>query len=112
MSRLKGVTVTLLIKEEGEKDEFNHPTVIENAVEVENVLVSPVSSDDVLNTTSLDGRKIFYTLAIPKGDENTWKNANVEFYGRKWRVVGIPLMGIEENIPLEWNKKVTVEAYE
>lgn len=112
MSRLKGVTVTLLIKEEGEKDEFNHPTVIENAVEVENVLVSPVSSDDVLNTTSLDGRKIVYTLAIPKGDENTWENANVEFYGRKWRVVGISLMGIEENIPLEWNKKVTVEAYE
>lgn len=112
MSRLKGVTVTLLIKEEGEKDEFNHPTVIENAVEVENVLVSPVSSDDVLNTTSLDGRKIVYTLAIPKGDENTWENANVEFYGRKWRVVGIPLMGIEENIPLGWNKKVTVEAYE
>lgn len=112
MSRLKGVTVTLLIKEEGEKDEFNHPTVIENAVEVENVLVSPVSSDDVLNTTSLDGRKIVYTLAIPKGDENAWENANVEFYGRKWRVVGISLMGIEENIPLEWNKKVTVEAYE
>lgn len=112
MSKLKGITVTLYIIEEGEKDEFNHPTVIENAVEVENVLVSPVSSDDVLNTTSLDGRKIVYTLAIPKGDENTWENANVEFYGRKWRVVGVPLMGIEENIPLEWNKKVTVEAYE
>lgn len=112
MSKIKGITVKLYIQEEGERDEFNHPTVVENIVDVENVLVSPTSTDDVLDTTSLDGHKIVYTLAIPKGDENTWENANVEFYGRKWRVVGTPLVGIEDNIPLEWNKKVTVEAYE
>ncbi len=112
MSKIKGITVNLIIREEGKRDEFNHPTVIEKTIEVENVLVSPTSSDDILSNTSLDGHKIVYTLAIPKGDENTWENAIVEFYGRKWHVVGIPLMGIDENVPLYWNKKVTVEAYE
>ena len=112
MSKLKGITVKLYINEEQGRDEFNHPIVVEKAIDVENVLVSPSSSDDVLNNTSLDGHKIVYTLAIPKDDENTWENAKVEFYDRKWRVVGIPLKGIEDNIPLEWNKKVTVEAYE
>ncbi len=112
MSRLKGITVTLLQKVEGERDEFNHPTYTEKEIKVENVLVEPVSATDILNNTSLDGHTITYSLGIPKNDENTWENAIVEFYGRKWHVIGIPLVGIESMIPLEWNKKVTVEAYE
>ncbi len=30
----------------------------------------------------------------------------------KWRSFGIPSQGIEDMIPLDWNKKVTVERYE
>ena len=53
-----------------------------------------------------------YTLGIPKGDQNEWKDREVRFFGRKWRTLGIPLEGIEAMMPLEWNKKVMVEAYE
>ena len=53
-----------------------------------------------------------YTLGIPKGDQNEWKDREVRFFGRKWRTIGFPLEGIEAMIPLDWNKKVMVEAYE
>lgn len=112
MLKIKGITVKLYVPKEDGKDEFNHPITTYDEIEVENVLVAPTSSDDVLNNTSLDGHKVVYTLGIPKEDANTWTNAIVEFYDAKWRVVGIPLVGIDENIPLVWNKKVTVEAYE
>lgn len=36
----------------------------------------------------------------------------VEFFGRKWRTYGGVTEGIEELLPLAWNKKVKVERYE
>lgn len=49
------------------------------------------------------------SLGIPKGDTNDWDNRIVEFFGQKWRTVGTPLQGIEENIPLFWHKVVNVQ---
>ena len=77
-----------------------------------NVLVAPVSSDDAINQLNLTGRKAVYTLAIPKGDTNVWEGQEVRFFNERWRVVGIPTQGIENLIPLDWNKKVQVERYE
>jgi len=112
MAMLKGITVTLITKQETGTDPFDNPIYSDVEIPVENVLVSPTLSDDVVNTLSLTGRKAVYTLAIPKGDTNTWENQEVRFFGRKWRVFGIPIQGIDELIPLDWNKKVMVEAYE
>lgn len=50
-----------------------------------------------------------YTLGIPKGDEHTWTDRIVEFFGLRFRTVGIPEQGIEANVPTEWHKKVKVE---
>lgn len=112
MAKIKGITVTLITRQETGKDPFDNPIYTDVEIPVENVLVSPTSSDDVVNTLSLTGRKAVYTLAIPKGDTNTWENQEVRFFGERWRVFGIPLQGIEDMIPLRWNKKVTVERYE
>lgn len=109
---LKGITVILINKAETGKDPFGAPIYSETETEVENVLVAPTQSDDVVNQLSLTGRKAVYTLAIPKGDENIWENAEVRFFGERWRVFGIPTQGIDELIPLDWNKKVMVERYE
>lgn len=49
-----------------------------------------------------------FTLAIPKGDAHNWLDAKVEFFGRKFRTVGYPKEGIENNMPLAWNKQVRV----
>ena len=108
----KGITVTLITKQQTGQDPFGSPIFSEVEIEVDNVLVSPTQSDDVVNQLSLTGRKAVYTLAIPKGDTNTWENQEVRFFGERWRVFGIPTQGIDELIPLDWNKKVMVERYE
>lgn len=112
MSRLRGITVTLINKQETGKDPFGTPIFEDVEIDVKNVLVKPTASDEVLNRQNLTGRTAVYTLGIPKGDTNVWENQEVRFFGERWRVFGIPLQGIEEMIPLDWNKKVTVERYE
>lgn len=108
---IKGVTVTLINKVETGKDPFGQTIYEDIETEVHNVLISPTTSDDVVNQLTLTGKKAVYTLAIPKGDANTWEDQEVRFFGERWRVFGIPLQGIEHLIPLDWNKKVMVERY-
>lgn len=106
------MAITIKNKIETGMDEFNRPVYKYVDEIVENVLVSPVSADDVVSSTDLTGGKAVYTLAIPKGDTHNWENQLVEFFGKTWRTFGIPIEGIEANIPLDWNKKVMVERYE
>lgn len=108
---IRGITVTLISKQETGKDPFGEPIFEDVEIEVENVLVNPTSTDDVVNQLTLTGKKAVYTLAIPKGDTNVWEDQEVRFFGQKWRVFGLPLEGIEDLIPLSWNKKVMVERY-
>lgn len=112
MAMIKGITVTLISREKIGLDPFGKNIYQEKEIEVENVLVAPSSTDDIVTTTDLTGKKSVYTLAIPKGDNNNWEDGIVVFFNRKWHVIGTSLEGIEENIPLDWNKKVMVECYE
>ena len=112
MARIKGITVTLISKQQTGTDPFDNPIYGDVEIAVNNVLISPTSSDDIVNTKDLTGRIAVYTLAIPKGDVNVWENQEVRFFGERWRVFGIPLQGIEELIPLDGNQKVMVERYE
>lgn len=109
---IKGIDVILYSQVEIGVDEFNRPIFEDKPITIKNVLIGEPSSDDVINELNLSGKRIAYLLGIPKGDTNHWKNAIVEFWGRKFKTVGEPTQGIEENIPLCWNKKVKVEAYE
>ena len=110
--QIKGMNVSVYEPIHTGIDGFGNPVYEFEAVVVENVLVAPGSSDDILSTTNLTGKKAIYTLAIPKSDNHDWTDKKVEFFGQMWKTFGIPLEGIEENIPLEWNKKVMVERYE
>lgn len=109
---MKGITVTLYDRIISGYDAFNHPIYEETAIQVDNVLVAPTSSDDVIDATTLEGKKAVYTLGIPKGDNHDWEDRKISFWGKTWHSFGMPLEGIENLIPLEWNKKVTVELYE
>lgn len=109
---ITGMTITLVDTVEIGRDPFNKPIYKDKPIEIENVLVAPTSSDDVINELSLSGRKAVYTLAIPKGDMHDWEEKEVLFFGKRWRAFGIPLEGMEHLIPLSWNKKVMVERYE
>lgn len=111
MAAIKGISVTLREREKIGEDEFYHPIYRETKVEVENVLIAPVNASEIVGGHDLEGKKAVYTIAIPKGDNHTWKDNVVEFFGEKWKVIGFPQMGIEENIPLDWNQKWMVERY-
>ena len=110
---IRGITVTLYEQTQTGTDPLNKPIMTETATAVDNVLVAPVSSTEQLETFNLTGRKADYQLAIPKGDAHEWKaGQKVSFFGKDWRIIGIPTEGIEELIPLSWTKKVQVERYE
>ena len=109
---MKGIPITLYSKKEIGRDEFNKPIYDEVPETVDNVLIEAINSTEVLEMLSLTGRKAVYRLGIPKGDTHDWNDKKVSFFGQDFRTMGIPVEGIEEMIPLEWNKKVTVERYE
>lgn len=108
---IKGMTVVLVSKNQTGVDAFNCPVYEYVEESVDDVLVAPASSDDIITAQDLHGKKAVYTLAIPKGDSHNWEDAIVRFFGQEWHVFGYPLEGMEENLPLRWNKKVMVERY-
>lgn len=108
---IKGMDVILLKKEKISNDPFGKEIYQEKKIKVSNVLIAPSSNDDIVTSTDLTGKKAVYTLAIPKGDKNVWEDNTVIFFGKEWHVLGFSIEGIEENIPLDWNKKIMVERY-
>ena len=109
---IHGITVKLITLTEDGVDGFNNPTYSVFSEDVVDVLVSPSSSDDIVDSTNLYGKKAIYTIAIPKGDTHVWADNFVEFFGQRWHVFSYPMEGIEANIPLRWNAKYYVERYE
>lgn len=112
MSRIKGIKVTLVTKVKVGVDPANRPIYEPKEVEVDNVLISPVSTADAIERLNLTGKNISYELRIPKGDTNEWVGGLVKFFDKTWQVVGEPLEWIEDMLPLEWNKKVVVARNE
>ena len=108
---MRGISITLYTTTQTGTDEFNRPVFAETPVTVENVLIGEPSTDDIANELNLTGKRLAYTLAIPKGDTNDWTDKTVEFFGEKFKTIGEPTQGIDHLIPLSWNKKVKVERY-
>ena len=108
---IKGISVRLFERNKIGEDEFHHPIYEENPVDVENVLVAPSSTTEIVDSLNIFGKKAVYTIAIPKGDKHCWKDNRVEFFGESWIVIGFPQKGIEENVPLSWNEKWMVAKY-
>lgn len=113
---MRGITVTLYEQTQTGTDDFNRPVYTEVPVQVQDVLVGQPTTDDVTSSVSLYGKRIDYMLGIPKGDTHDWTDVRVEWtdaYGtlHKVRTFGVPITGIEANVPTRWHKKVRCEAY-
>lgn len=109
---MRGIKVILHEKIENGRDPFGVPVFDEIVSEVDNVLVSPSGDNEIVNAMQLYGKHLVYTLGIPKGDKHNWENAEVEFFGRKFRTFGGIEEGQEELVPTPWHKKVKVEVNE
>ena len=113
MAGINGITITLYERTPNGVDDFNHVTYAETMVDIPDVIVSPVSSTEVLETFNLTGRKAVYQLGIPKNDAHGWEaGKKVRFFGEDWRIIAIAQEGIDDMMPLRWNRKVQVERYE
>ena len=112
MRKPQGITVTLYTRTKTGTDDFGRLTYSEVAVPVDNVLIGEPSSSEIVDELNLTGKKLAYTLAIPKGDTHDWTDRKVSFFGKDFRTFGEVTQGIEDLIPLSWNKKVKVTLYE
>ncbi len=106
---IHGIPVLLTVKTQIGTDPFGLPVYETETVTVENVLVAPSSAEEIQDALTLTGRRAVYTLGIPKGDAHAWEDTTVQFFGEVFRTIGPATEGIEELIPLAWNKKVKVE---
>ncbi len=111
MAAIRGIPVILYDRVQTGTDDFHAPVYSENPVTVENVLVCPVSTQDIITDFQLYGKRAEYELCIPKEDSHTWEDRVVEFFGQKWHTFGIPQQWQESQLPLAWNKRVKVERY-
>lgn len=114
---MRGITVTLYEPVTTGYDPFGAPITEELPIQVDNVLVGEPTTDDITGSTQLYGKTIKYMLGIPKGDTHDWKDKKVSWvdaYGTETvcMTFGIPITGIEANIPGKWHMKVRCEAYE
>ena len=108
---MKGMTIQLVKKTQTDTDEFNAPVYTEELIDVEDCLVGQPSADDVSDTIALYGKKIAYTIGIPKGDTHDWVDADIMIFGERFRTIGYPETGIQANIPLRWGQNIKVERY-
>lgn len=108
---MKGTTVQLVVKTVTSYDDFGAPIYTDELVDVPDVLVGTPTANDVLNTLSLYGKRLAYTLGIPKGDTHDWVDAEVIIWGKRFRTIGYPVTGEQANIPLRWGQNVQVEHY-
>ena len=107
-----GITVTLYEKTAAGLDAFHNQLYTETPTDVDNVLVSPVSSTEQVEMTNLYGKQAIYVLAIPKGDAHKWANSKIGFFGKTFISIREEVQGIDDLIPGPWNKKVWVEINE
>ena len=108
---IKGITVTLFDQVPTGADPFGKVLYDEIPTNVENVLVSPLTAEEIVSAQQLDGCHAEYELCIPKGDMHTWRNRRVRIWDEDYRTVGPVKKWQEEQLPLDWNKKVKVERF-
>lgn len=108
---MKTMTVQLVNKTSSGEDPFGNPIEVEELIDVPGCLVGQPSTDDIAQTMEMYGKKIAFVVGIPKGDKNLWVDTDVVIWGDRYRTIGFPETGIQENIPLKWGKNVKVERY-
>ena len=108
---MKTTTVQLVVKTQTGTDPFGAPIEKETLVDVPGCLVGQPSSDEIAQTLQMYGKQIAFMVGVPKVDTNTWVDTDVIIWGDRYRTIGFPQTGIQDNIPLNWGKNVKVEKY-
>lgn len=108
---MKTITVKLIEKTQTSTDPFGAPVFSEQEVDVAGCLVGMPTADQISQTLEMYGKHIAYVVGVPKGDTHKWTDTDVIIAGERYRTIGYPETGIQENIPLQWGQNVKVERY-
>lgn len=108
---MRGETVYLIEKTVVGADAFNAPIYAETKIAVDDVLIGSPTFEQAVDSLNLYGKKIAFTLGIPKGDAHTWKDTKVIIRNEVYRTYGEPLIQTPANVPGRWNMQVKVEKY-
>lgn len=109
---IKGETVILISKTKTGVDAFGVDTYAETEIEVKDVLIGSPSFDGATADMQLEGKKLAFTLGIPKHDTHDWMDKEVKIRGERFKTYGFPLKQTAANVPGKWNMQVKVERYE
>lgn len=109
---MRGVSVNLIQRTSTGTDILGNQVWSEDPVTVENVLVGQPTTDDIVTTTQIHGKRLEYWIGIPKGDEHNWENALVEFFGQRFETFGHVEKGIDALVPTAWNAKIRCARYD
>lgn len=110
---IHGITVQLINKVQSGTDAFGAPVYTDaDPINVENVLVGEPLASEIIDTLTLHGKRLAYTLGIPKGDTHVWKEQDVIIFGERYHVFTDVTKGIESMVPGLWHHKYGVERYE
>lgn len=109
---IRGIDILRCEKKQTGVDGFGAPIYSDAPEVVHNVLIGEPATEDIVNDLQLYGKRLAYTLALPKGDNRDWDDVTVEFFGQRFRTYGGVTEGIEAMIPGRWNRKVKVERFE
>lgn len=112
MDLIKGTKITLYDRVQNGVDGFNAPIYEETQVTVENILICPVMTDDIVTDTQMQGKQQEYELCIPKTDTNMWENRRVYIPGMgMFKTFGFLQSWMPENTPGPWNRKIKAKRF-
>lgn len=99
---IAGETVTVRTPTVG-YDEHMEEVPSWSARPVGNVVVTPGSTSDVLDTARPDGTRVAFTLGFPKSFAEPLRGCRVIVRGIECAVIGDPQPYTAENVPGAWN---------
>lgn len=105
---IAGETVTVRTPTIG-YDEHMEEVPSWSARPVENVVVTPGATSDVLDSTRPDGTRVAFTLGFPKSFTAPLRGCRVLVRGIECAVIGDPQPYTPENVPGPWNYTAEVE---
>ena len=103
---MTGVSVALTVKTLSGYDSMNNPVYVTGTETVGNVLIGEPTAEEAQSSIDLYGKRCEVMLGIPKGDQHDWEDTTVTFWGKTWHTIGPIIMGIEENVPTPWHRKI------
>ena len=106
---IAGETVTVRTPTVGYDEHMEEVVTWEDAT-VENVVVTPGATSDVLGSTRPDGTRVAFTLGLPKTFTASLRGCRCVVRGIECAVIGDPQPNDAENCPTAWWYTAEVEA--